>query len=421
MEEKYELVCNLITELIVKLEDETILEKNSCINFMYKLLDILDILKDEKNEEEITAILYSLKKATEDMNNFDVEILNLLSKYNNCYIESLKGKLDNIASELESDVALLNDNIVSRKEYMDALNETMKNKSLCSKELKTRIISICLALGIYGTVWLSIANNSKRMSTGKVYCGVITTYFSLDNSIKEENTYFDLNSDDNTYINIYSKVFKDGLFGLKKNRIVSSYDVSDYCYNDIEDYLDIDLSNFTYSVKQIEYSSGTSYEQYSEVIKTDVDKNKVIMKVNKLLYYYIQIYCVLFIEMILIMISSHIIKEKRDKQRFYNYNQIFLGILLNLKSLLRKNSNKQNLFLQNKSFEEDILKLIDDINEVDVDKHNLILRFEKNLLEFYQLYQRYGKIIDSSQELLDRVEVIQTNSHVKKLVRSKDN
>ena len=421
MEEKYELVCNLIIELIVKLEDETILEKNSCINFMYELLDILDILKDEKNEEEITAILYSLKKAKEDMNNFDVEILNLLSKYNNCYIESLKGKLDNIASELESDVALLNDNIVSRKEYMDALNETMKNKSLCSKELKTRIISICLALGIYGTVWLSIANNSKRMSTGKVYSGVITTYSSLDKSIKEKNTYFDLNSDDNTYINIYSKVFKDGLFGLKKNRIVSSYDVSDYCYNDIEDYLDIDLSNFTYSVKQIEYSSGTSYEQYSEVIKTDVDKNKVIMKVNKLLYYYIQIYCVLFIEMILIMISSHIIKEKRDKQIFYNYNQIFLGILLNLKSLLRKNSNKQNLFLQNKSFEEDILKLIDDINEVDVDKHNLILRFEKKLLEFYQLYQRYGKIIDSSQELLDRVEVIQTNSHVKKLVRSKDN
>lgn len=65
---------------------------------------------------------------------------------------------------------------------------------------------------------------------------------------------------------------------------------------------------------------------------------------------------------------------------------------------------------------ENILNLIDDISNLDVEKNKLILDFEKNLLEFYQLYQRYGKVIDGSQDLLNRVESIKSNSIIRKYI-----
>lgn len=407
MASNYDLAYNLIIDLKNKLNEETILEKKLCISFIDELLDILEIFEYENNEEEIKAILYCLKKSKKDIDKIDVEILKLLSKYNDYYIELLKEKLNNIASELEVEVISLNYNVDSRREFMKVLNEAYQSKFLCSKEIKNRIISIFLTLGIYGSIWLGIGSYSKKICTNDFYNGKITIYSSLDNSTKEKITSFDLNDKNSTYINTYSEVYKTGLFDLKKSRILSSYDVSDYYYGDIEDYLGIDLSSFTYSIKKVDYISKTPYQQYSDVVKIEIDKSTIIPKLNNFLYYLIQLGCMLILELFLIMISSHVIKEKQN-----DYKKLCLGISLNLISLFKK----RNFFEEKEKMKENILNLIDDISNLDVEKNKLILDFEKNLLEFYQLYQKYGKVIDGSQDLLNRVESIKSNSIIRKYI-----
>lgn len=354
-------------------------------------------LKDDKYYK-IKEKIYEIKSNGLDHSYFDLGLIKLLLCYddnndlkNNIYIE-----LNNILKEIEEntkkaleknkDNEEIRTNIENIKDYAIYLK-----KDICKKTLSV-LLSIFITLGI-GT---GIYKVTKRLSTDKGY-KMITTTYSNKHGLTEEEKFVKKNMIDSypkTLIKEYGvwQKYVDGTL----RRDVISYDVSNYEFENIEDYLKNDLEYYNVegivsSETKSQYDATNLYkEEFLEVEQNFIDKSQIIEKyiIGLHIFSAVMIYIIYILMIILIM-------DERKRSGNYTFFEKLGVIIDNIKKLKSDNEEKNEHLKQLKIDIEELYQIINSNEE-------LIQRFNK-------LYEENKYLLNNTDELYEKFNELTLN------------
>lgn len=341
-------------------------------------LDIIvnNILNNINNDENIDEFTYIVML-------FEFKIKGFSKIFE--YIKSNKIINDFFIKELEKDINRLNNDLSKNRNKIKKnnkkikwLKKTIKNNSQQIKNERNKIINSIIKLTIFTSLCIGIvfSNNKIGKKISKEY-KVINEHFSyssyLDNNINETYKHKDI---DNYVIIKEYQPYKliDNIY----QREIITYDVSNIQYNNIEDYLNIDLNDLGITKNiDIQYKSNLKENDLYknniyEVISNKVDLNDT--KYNE------------FILWLITIISSSI----------SIYLLITLDILLceNVKTLL--------------------IGSIDDLQNINTKKYIIIKKNNIKLLKDY---------LDKEKELLQYNQDLKNkfiNNNYQRLLQKKD-
>lgn len=373
---------------------------------LIRIQNKFSVIKDEDFDNE-----YSLKVLSINIGNcYSLEYLKLILRYdenNKEYKNRISNKFKELINRHENnsnDFAFKQDNIEYNKTYLEQLKEKLKQNK---KDIHLRIKSIVLTLTLLTGFFYWNNSNLKKYSTYKVYKGTEKSY-STDYGMKERPIELDIfsNPTDSIKINEYSKVFDN-------QRTISTYDVSDITLNDIKDYLDINLDDLYYDISLTPYEDDTPNFEYSEVVITDINDNKVYENFNSSDYYLYATLYILFSEILYDLLG--IFWKKVGKTKIYT------GVIYNLLKIFERESYNPSLYEKYKNNTNEIKRTISKIEEIKSLIDKLEIEDEELKEKFNELYQQYSYLLKEANLFLNRFEAIDKQNDSKKLVRRKDN
>ena len=316
----------------------------------YELIKQL-VFGDELDDKKICETLFKID-FDKDGNLFDKELIRLIAKLddnNKNHIENVNKSFDNCISTIKDTAKDLQNKIECEKNNYESLDR-LKKENIRSRELlTTRVASMILTLSVFCGYFLGNINLSKNKSNYKYYNGSISSYSSYDDSVKTRLERFDCDSsEDSTLLKVYSKTYSRGLFNLSK-RTVSTYDVTDLDLSDYEDYINLDLNNLDYDIKEINYTDDVPEEEYREVVKTSIDKSKILEDTDVFSYYVFQLSGIFIMEL-LCDIISFIRSKRKDKN-----NQLLPGMAYNLKKIFTTDKGRfASLYSYLKNYDKEV-------------------------------------------------------------------
>ena len=234
-------------------------------------------LNDSKNLR-LKLRLYELKKKGLGSSLFDIDVIKALVALDpNCdLVNNIKEDIDSLKKEInetEREIKSLYNDLVSKKEHLEDISE--RKKKYIGDIFKS-ILSILLGVGIYVGSFFGITTLAKRIARYSKYQKEVTAYS------KEYG--------DETYGLLYKKTVsagdpKDGVFirvyedewNRRGRRQVLVYDMSEFNFDTLEEYLSIPLEN-------LDYEEETEY--VNEVNKDHIARNNYKM-VEKAVYNYV--------------------------------------------------------------------------------------------------------------------------------------
>ncbi len=375
---------------------------------------ITQLLSEKKNENVNCQLLINYMYNIEFNGNeiFDKKVIRMLAKINSSnkeFVDKINDQFSTIYKNLNkiiNDITIVETQKRNNFDSIFRLNDSIKERK---EELKKRGLSIMLSLSILGCSYLGVSKVSKFISTDKCYSGTVTTYSSVDNEPKKEDMLFDISDDidSNIKLNVYSKVYNNGLFNIDKFRTMETYDVSDYTFESLDGYFDIDLTKLSYDIKETAYEEGTSTEKYYEVSKTEVDKSQVISNLKAGEYWFYVFVILAVIDLLLSAIPFYL----NDSE--YKFKKIYIGIFFNVYEMLFALVDTPI-----KSVKLDLDKNLDKIPEYDKSIQLSISEYEKIKTEFSKMYYKYKYILDDGYNQFININKLEEDT-VRHLIRRK--
>lgn len=417
-EERKSFIEGLINKEYNKLKESILNNDFDKITQEKLLKDLFDI---EFNEEKRLINEVLSIETNNQTNLFNIDTIKLLTRYdinNKKYIEEVNKKIRLITDELKEIYQKLCININDKKDYSKSLDDLIVERNKNKKELKIRIGSIILSLSILGTLALGSSNFFRKRCMNKCYNGTITTYSSVDNKSSVTPMLFQVDDEisKEIKINVYSKVYNDGLLNLDKVRIKESYDVTEFELDNIDDYFEMNLSDLDYEIAEIDYKKDSPMKQYTEVVEVNVDKSKEIESLDKFKYY-LEMTTYLFLVDIVLSFISVLVRIKRK-----DLKKIYVGSLFNIVNIFNENSSRPYISLYNdlNSYKERKNRYLLNVIAVNEEIDFLLSRYKEKRKEFDYLYDQYRYLLDNSGQLIKSIKEMEEKEDIKKLIRRKN-
>lgn len=417
-EERKSFIEGLINKEYNKLKESILNNDFDKITQEKLLKDLFDI---EFNEEKRLINEVLSIETNNQTNLFNIDTIKLLTRYdinNKKYIEEVNKKIRLITDELKEIYQKLCININDKKDYSKSLDDLIVERNKNKKELKIRIGSIILSLSILGTLALGSSNFFRKRCMNKCYNGTITTYSSVDNKSSVTPMLFQVDDEisKEIKINVYSKVYNDGLLNLDKVRIKESYDVTEFELDNIDDYFEMNLSDLDYEIAEIDYKKDSPMKQYTEVVEVNVDKSKEIESLDKFKYY-LEMTTYLFLVDIVLSFISVLVRIKRK-----DLKKIYVGSLFNIVNIFNENSSRPYISLYNdlNIYKERKNRYLLNVIAVNEEIDFLLSRYKEKRKEFDYLYDQYRYLLDNSGQLIKSIKEMEEKEDIKKLIRRKN-
>lgn len=417
-EERKSFIEGLINKEYNKLKESILNNDFDKITQEKLLKDLFDI---EFNEEKRLINEVLSIETNNQTNLFNIDTIKLLTRYdinNKKYIEEVNKKIRLITDELKEIYQKLCININDKKDYSKSLDDLIVERNKNKKELKIRIGSIILSLSILGTLALGSSNFFRKRCMNKCYNGTITTYSSVDNKSGVTPMLFQVDDEisKEIKINVYSKVYNDGLLNLDKVRIKESYDVTEFELDNIDDYFEMNLSDLDYEIAEIDYKKDSPMKQYTEVVEVNVDKSKEIESLDKFKYY-LEMTTYLFLVDIVLSFISVLVRIKRK-----DLKKIYVGSLFNIVNIFNENSSRPYISLYNdlNIYKERKNRYLLNVIAVNEEIDFLLSRYKEKRKEFDYLYDQYRYLLDNSGQLIKSIKEMEEKEDIKKLIRRKN-
>lgn len=417
-EERKSFIEGLINKEYNKLKESILNNDFDKITQEKLLKDLFDI---EFNEEKRLINEVLSIETNNQTNLFNIDTIKLLTRYdinNKKYIEEVNKKIRLITDELKEIYQKLCININDKKDYSKSLDDLIVERNKNKKELKIRIGSIILSLSILGTLALGSSNFFRKRCMNKCYNGTIITYSSVDNKSSVTPMLFQVDDEisKEIKINVYSKVYNDGLLNLDKVRIKESYDVTEFELDNIDDYFEMNLSDLDYEIAEIDYKKDSPMKQYTEVVEVNVDKSKEIESLDKFKYY-LEMTTYLFLVDIVLSFISVLVRIKRK-----DLKKIYVGSLFNIVNIFNENSSRPYISLYNdlNIYKERKNRYLLNVIAVNEEIDFLLSRYKEKRKEFDYLYDQYRYLLDNSGQLIKSIKEMEEKEDIKKLIRRKN-
>lgn len=392
---------------------------NEELYFINKYLN-KDISKLDLNDSKYTKLkerIYELNSDDIKDNDFDLEVIKLLLSFdNNCSIKNnCVMKLEGIISELDLSRSKIKNRAIKLEKVKKKLELAKEEYSKSVRNLFLR--SGCALLTVSTIVGSAFAIHAgvKKVKGKDCYKRTITTY-SEWNGLNTTEDLIEVKNfggyENKTYLRVYGLWEEYYDYSLRMNcykRNVKEYDLSNYNFDNIEEYVtrDIDSFNVTYNeYEQAETSVSQLYtNEITEVEKSYIDTSNVLENFNNKDYKMGLISAYLFYISILYWIF--------DRSRSgYNY----------LWCCFSKMKDYINEFFENKKLkEEQLIRLQNIVSEI----LTLVNNNEELKLEFNRLYNENIYLLDSPDELYNSFKLATSNIdaldiNTKKLIKGKN-
>jgi len=326
---------------------------------------------------------------------------------NNSNIEKnvIMGSIYDILNEIESNSSNINGKIRIVNSNERNIQKLVKYVENCKDETITRIISLVLSLSLTVGSGIGVFMLAKKISNHDYYKEVTTSYSEHKGVNSKEKLVDKLSSFNNlnkVYLNVYGMWEKTNEDTYK--RIIKKYDVSDFKFDNLEDYLNYSLDYYGVDCKIIEQEREFPVDlyitEYTEVENSVIDTTEKIEYLDILDF--IMALGILYVIYIFSLMGFVYFSE---------YDFIFgqtSDLIYSLKQYKKGNKITKNEMKKNNKINKEILKLINS---------NESLR-----LQFIKLYEENIYLLDNPEELYKRFDdltnKIDTNN-VKKLVMGK--
>lgn len=418
----YNTVYQLIKlEVFVKSNSKLfdfIKENNSDLALVDRLFknDAENIDSTSYKSSMLSKKLFELNSKGFGDNYFDVESVKLLLNCDDKFkiekgisleLNSLTEKVSDLGIQYKDNKIKLSDFIAKYSYFRNSLREYRKSV------LKS-ILSFALSISIVGGIGYGIPKLAKKMSYSDCYKKTISTYSDY-NGLNVSDGYVradSISSKPNTiYLREYG-VWEDGR-SYKYQRDVKIYDVSDFSFDNIEDYISYGVENYsiTYETEREKTDEAIRIysEPYIEVEKTFVDTSNVeeVYNEDDNFLNNFGFYAIYVFILVAILLSSNF------QFIFGNFGDIFDW----LKECRDCKADKKKILAKMKNI---ILLIQEQLNNN-----------EKLKLEFNRLYEENKFLLDNPEELYNRFNELTTkmtmpvqkvsNHKIKKLIKTKKN
>ena len=389
-------------------------------NYVNQDIEKLDLTEDKYSK--IRERKYQLDSEDSEQSYFDLEMIRLLLTYdNNIFVKNdIYNRLNIILGEIND----LNSNFFKLKRSLsnveNSRNEVKDYLKSIKEDLLKLITPTLLVISIIVGIDAAIPKLLKKINTHDTYKNKITTYSdwqginSSEENIRIENV---SDYDNKVYLNLYGLWEKqnDGLY----DREIRVYDVSNFKFDNIEDYLNYGLENYDVDYvlneefnKSIDEIGQLYTNEYLEVEMNDVDTTSIesYFELNNFGYGCLIILSYFVYLLILISIDLGIYEKT-----YFNVLDVFPEILDDFKFYLKKK----------KSNAEQVAKLNNIVSEL-----SKIVNSNKKLkLEFNRLYKEKKYLLEDPERLYKEFENLSNDislnkiktedSVVKKLIKEK--
>jgi len=389
----------------------------------YDLSCVNKCFYDEINKLDLTSNRYiKLHKKLFELDSrglgndyFDIESIKLLLDCDDRYnIESsISSKLDTISKSINS---FNNEFSQNMNILTDTKKKVLEGRSQLRRTRRGRfksIISLILSFSILGGVGYGVFRLSKYLANSDCYKKTVTTYSDY-NGLNVSDDYVIANSISSSPNTIYLReygVWEDTIGGDYK-REIKVYDVSDFDFENIEDYVNYGLDNYGVSFEKEKDTTADAIKIYSdpyiEVEKTYVDTSNVEVVYEKDIFI---LSCVLFY-MVYFALFMMVCGISQGQFVFGNIDDIF-EYFKECKNL--KVNNIKNL----EKIKSTILKLQDVINSDEKLRVEFNKLYEENkylLNDPEELYRRFDELCISMDMPIEKVN----NRQIKKLVKKEE-
>jgi len=414
---KYEILVYGNSSLYeyIKSNDIDLYFINECIKNEINKLD----LNDKKNNK-ITNKIYELNINGLEQSYFDIEIIKLLLVSNGSFAinNNISLKLNDIIKKVdESNKVIIKsrNELKKEKEMLDNRYHYRKGdiKDFFLKAVSVLGISSVLVGGIFG-----IYSGIKKVCTKDSCKRTITTYSDW-NGLNISDDYIPLKKvsdfDGKIYLKEYG-VWKDSTISSgNSDREIKTYDVSNFDFENIEDYVNYGLDNY-----------GVNYTVETESVYGDVG----------------QLYANSYIEVEKHDVDTSVVEKKLDSNDFTislpvsYFGYLFFWVIFFLVSWNRYNfiwESFSELFSSFRSMLDsckDYNEQLNSLNKLTLKAIQLIESNESLKLEFNKLYEENKYLLNEPEELVrrfndvcsyfDTIKVKELNEkNVKKLTKEK--
>ena len=384
------------------------------------LLFINKCVEDELNKLDLTLDKYnklSLKKLELSSDGlgqdyFDLDMIKLLLNCDNTLS-------DKVSFELEEEIDAIKklkvsfDNKISKLSDLEVEFKNDKNAMIDFRELiLKKAIALGLALSIVGGAGYGLSRGAKKLATYKRYNRSITTY-SFWNGLEQYDDY-KLNGTYDDELNLKEYGVWQQVDDNVYEREVKVYDVSNYNFDNLEDYLNYGVENYgisyTLEKESVEgevHHYSNPYMEVEKIVVDDpfdtVDKGEYIgvtIGFNFILF--------MFIVLIELMCSLHC-------------TGVFIPNIEDTIIYLEK-------YRRHKGF---CINELNKAKEIILELQGIINSNEELKLEFNKLYEANKCLLDKPEILYKRFEEISSkfvlsninfeNNRIKKLTKGKEN
>jgi len=369
---------------------------DKCFQDELKTIDLSDKRYNKLN-------LKMLKQANNGLGQdyFDLDSIKLLlvcnGDINNNIAITLKDGIDS-SDKLGKKFDVNVKNLYSLKKKLDNYKINLVR---AKKKIVVNSLSVLLTLTMFAGWGLGAHKLLKKIVTYDKYNKVVTTYSDLNGlNVTDECVYIDFTQKDlvdKRYIREYGlwKQIDDNEY----EREIKVYDISDFNFDSIEDYISYGVDNYKVSY-DLETEVSENVENYSssyiEVEKIDVDEPSKVFRVSE--------YC---IGIVLFLCAYTIISLLVASAKNYT----FIDRISDLKDYLKG-------FKENKKLS---VETLEEMKKIVLDMQDIINKNEELKLEFNKLYEKNKFLLNDPDELFRRFEEVSSKINFSKVdINNKD-
>lgn len=388
VEKAYQLTYQLIKLELLHLGSNTLLDSvlmdeiDTYYTEKYLLKEVSSLDASLESSKLILARVNQLKSKGLKSNYLDLELLNLLVSVS--YPELIQTKKEFIITTYRSleqkynkIVKLFNEKV--KKENTIALSKKEQQK-VTKKILKYTSFLLGSLSMLVGT-FVGVSKIVKKSSYDTAYYTIEQTYDVNKDKFTEEEGYQVIEPKDSTLLTVYCPYQENSEEYYPSSesyyREIYTYDVSELNYENIQDYVSIDLETFSFAPEiTYEYKETLSAEDLYKtsrmiITKKIIDESNINLELNidAWVAYTSLIYIIPFILEVLIIIASSVgIEDDPTKSFFDNFIKLIGdyqnhkdNISIQLEELLEL---KESLKGELTNFQDLLIKLEDNYNKM---------------------------------------------------------
>ena len=326
-------------------------------------------------------------------------------------------ELNQTLEELQRSNKVLNDRKLEFDVYITEINERLEEYKKSNKKYIKKIITASLSILISLSISYGIVKNTKNSFS---YYDT-TKYTYTDGKLTEEKVESD-NSENEAYITEYGYWNEEGT-----ERKIKEYDVSEYTFEDIKDYLNLDLTNIEYDIKTQEFSDLNSTSEVNNEGQTEIttyikDEN---VKYDKLEYIKVssafillQMSAILLFETI--KIAFEVESGKNDYYILGCKNLCLIEDFLIFMERKIKEIDYESLVVYYNKIKEPLSRIINEIEKNEELRNRFVELFNENkylLNEPNILLEKYNETLKEFDLLVAKTNLENINKSLKKVIK----